>query len=242
MKTAITLAISLILSLAIGSQSEQLPPAAVNNYPSSKRLISVGATTIFLMAPNGLRDYTDSDSIRGRVARAGVTPPTVLVAMFAAENDTAYLLVQKNTAFERKDVSTPEFVAFADAVSRQTIGATNGNDEMTSYKIKENALDDELKLDLDVQVGSPRVLGVTSRSTRHITISQLTRVRTGLPGETSDSVMATTMTIAHIRGKLLNIYYYDKYTGQKSLDALFQRTDEFMRIFWECNAGSHSAF
>jgi hypothetical protein len=177
------------------------------------RDVSIGDIRVVLPTPVGLRDVTDQDSAAVRVLTGVVRPPNQKLAIFAGDALFPQIHASKNRDLESRIWDEPKFSKFVAYIKETaSVEVNEGKFDLLSSGWKANAdavVKRELGIKLLIDVGKPALLKASDEGPRHITLPFLMRVSV----DKSDLVMVGTTSFLLIKGKLLYLYYYDRFDG-----------------------------
>lgn len=202
------------------------------------REATVGPQKVILPTPLAMRDFTDEDIPSVRVLKGLVGVKNRVIAVFVRPEFPAvlypYVQICKNVDFELRDWNESKFAEFIDYVKVQT--STKGNEEkfdllVSAWKAGADAVvKKELGTKVIIDIGRPVFLSQSEQGKRHLTLPFLMRLSFGDHDAMTDSLVVGTMTFMILRGKLVYVYYYDRFEGMASRAAVASETRAYLTV------------
>lgn len=193
--------------------------------------ITLGDEALQVAAPAGFADVSGVSKEQFAVFEDMLPESNRLLAVFVTEQDAGrlmrgdsadfreYFLVQSVKALESMTLSKQQFTEIR-SMLRQQYGDVfekqkEAIEEGTTRAGK--SLSKRLGTDVDFNISGMVPLGIDEETASHISMSFLSKYDMTVDGEIIESVVAGTMTVLLVRGKVIYLYAYRTYEGEKDL-------------------------
>jgi len=212
-------------------------------------VVSLGSASVQLVTPAGYLDCSGENDQISNLAGNFCPPENRLLGVFVspefrhgllAGDTTAsfdYVMVETPRTAVWSDISDADFTEAKTSVKNAQAEAFAQADADTKDAI--NSLNHSLQAatgaDVRFNLAEPVSLGVFDESARHVSMLMLMRMQMQAGGATQQINVAASISLVHLKGKVLFAYSYRTYTGEKSVQALKKMTSDWTAALEKAN-------
>ena len=193
--------------------------------------ITVSDTTINIPSPSQFAEISSLSPETFQMFKDMSPASNRLLAVFVSEADSGrllrgesailnqYMMVQSNKTFEGLSLAKHQFKEIREVMRKQYDSVFQEKRDLIDQMTKKagDALSKSFNAEIGLEIGEVVPLGVDSDTTSSITISQLTKLKAIVSGQSSESVVAGTMTTMLVGGKVLYLYVFRTYHNDADL-------------------------
>lgn len=232
-------ALLLICGALLNSFAENTPATTVK----------VGSASIRLVAPGDFSNYSDENDPLRNFAENFCLPENRLLGVFGSKEfgrkalagesaaDFDYALVQVPRAMMWRDTSSRDFADAKREVkqSQDTLFAQAQPDVKDFINRLNRNIEEATGEKITMNLEQPVSLGVFDESSRHVSMMLLMKMQVQAGGKRDSSKVAASVSLMHLRDKVIFVYAYRAYTGEESVAALKKFTADWMAELAKAN-------
>jgi hypothetical protein len=205
--------------------------------------VNIGDAQIQVQAPNGFYEVTKTFPGAAYLAETITPPSNRLLAMLMTEEDVenlrnkqepqmqSYVLIQTLKAWEGLTISEKMFAEGKSQLKAQQDTILQQSEKDVS-KLINNAVEkmsEDTGRNLDVKLGEQKMLGFFFESDDALGFNTLSHIQSSNDQGTYNDVIALSSMLLRVKGKIMYVYVYKKYTDQKDIDWINKTAQEIVQ-------------